>query len=230
MTKHVTRTVAVGLAALVMALGFTLPASAQEDHHHGSHEHPSGHPGSDPMTARDYGAVWKAATKAQRAAATQLIDATTASTQRWADVNAALADGFMPNRGGLGPVHYRNIANRRDDAVLDPDRPESLVYLQRPNGAPILLGAVYVVLPTQDRPTPAGELAAWHVHGVPGCHHPDLDPGCGDVRGGMLHVWTYPGVRDPFADPMFASMGTPTEWRTKLFDLAGVARPAARSV
>ena len=83
-----------------------------------------------------------------------LIAATREATQRWSDVDAALADGFSPNRGGIGPVHYRNVANRRDDGVLDPDHPEALVYLQRPNGDPILLGAVYVVTPLPGAPDP----------------------------------------------------------------------------
>jgi hypothetical protein len=171
-----------------------------------------------------YSTRWGAATGEERDAATALIERTRSAAARWADVQAALVDGFVPSRGGFGPVHYPNRANRRDDGVLDPDRPEGLVYLQRPNGDPILLGFVYTVNRFQDRPTPAGALAAWHVHDVPGCHHPDLDPGCGDVRGGMLHVWIYPGARDPFADPMFASMGSRPEWRSKLFDLAGVTR------
>jgi hypothetical protein len=158
------------------------------------------------MGIRDYAQVWDDATKAQRTAATDLVDDTRTATARWADVDVALADGYVPRRGGNGAVHYANLANRRDDGVLDPERPESLVYLQRPNGAPILLGAVFIVNRFQDRPTPAGAIAAWHVHNVPGCHHPDIDAGCADVRGGMLHVWTYDGVVDPFADPMFASI------------------------
>jgi hypothetical protein len=204
-------------AALLAPAG---PAGAQETHDHGDQTEHADH-GS--MGARDYGALWDAASTKERAAAQGLITATRSATQRWIDVDAALADGFSPNRGGIGPVHYRNVTNRRDDAVLDPEHPEALVYLQRPNGNPILLGAVYVVTRFQERPTPAGDLAAWHVHGVPNCHHPDLDPGCADVRGGMLHVWVYDGVRDPFADPMFASMGTPAEWRSKLYELADQA-------
>ena len=254
------------LATLVAAATFlapTSPAVAQETHDHGGAERPRrSAPEEAPpvaptnggsaeeqggMEPRDYAALWDAASPKEQKAAQDLIAATREATQRWSDVDAALADGFSPNRGGIGPVHYRNVANRRDDGVLDPNRPEALVYLQRPNGDPILLGAVYVVTPFQERPTPAGALAAWHVHGVTGaerprrsapdeappvaptngggCHHPDLDPGCVDVRGGMLHVWVYPGVRDPFADPMFASMGTPMEWRSKLYELAGVSRP-----
>jgi len=235
--RLLTDLVMTALATLVAAavpLAPTGPAAAQETHDHAEH---------GAMETRDYAALWDAASAKEQAAAHELIAATRDATQRWSDVDVALADGFSPNRGGVGPVHYRNVANRRDDGVLDPNHPEALVYLQRPNGDPILLGAVYVVTRVQERPTPAGDLAAWHVHNDPGgerprrsapdeaplgaptngggCHHPDLDPGCADVRGGMLHVWVYSGVRDPFADPMFASMGTPAEWRSKLYDLVG---------
>ena len=213
--RLLTDLVMTALATLVAAavpLAPTGPAAAQETHDHAEH---------GAMETRDYAALWDAASAKEQAAAHELIAATRDATQRWSDVDVALADGFSPNRGGVGPVHYRNVANRRDDGVLDPNHPEALVYLQRPNGDPILLGAVYVVTRVQERPTPAGDLAAWHVHNDPRCHHPDLDPGCADVRGGMLHVWVYSGVRDPFADPMFASMGTPAEWRSKLYDLVG---------
>jgi len=215
------------LSALSCLLLTGAPALAHEDHDHGSGSG-SGSGATDDAPAaqstpgRDYAALWEAATAGERAAATELIDAAGAAARRWEQVDAALADGFVARRDGIGVVHYPNFANRRDDGVLDPGRPEALVYLQRPGGDPILLGLVYMVVGTQDRPTPAGDLAAWHVHGVAGCHHPDLDPGCGDVRGGMLHVWTYPGVVDPFADPMYASMGSPRAWRAKLLELAGV--------
>lgn len=233
------------LVATAALLAPTVSAGAQETHDHAGAERPGrsapeeaphvaptnggGDRGGDhehgAVEARDYAALWDGASTKERAAARDLIAATREATQRWSAVDAALADGFSPNRGGVGPIHYRNVANRRDDGVLDAEHPEALVYLQRPNGDPILLGAVYVVTRFQERPTPAGDLAAWHVHGAPtngdGCHHPDLEPGCGDVRGGMLHVWVYPGVLDPFADPMFASMGTPSAWRSKLYELAG---------
>jgi hypothetical protein len=234
MTKLL-RTLLALTAVLAVVLTTGVPAVAHEGHDHGSgetgHSSSDGHTGgessdmnSGAVTIRDYEAVWDEASSSERAAATELIERTRVDAARWDDVDAALADGFVARRDGIGAVHYANFANRRDDGVLDPAHPEALVYLQRPNGDPILLGVVYTVNGFQDRPTPAGELAAWHVHGVPECHHPDLEPGCGDVRGGMLHVWLYDGVVDPFADPMFASMGTPPEWRSKLLDLAGAAR------
>jgi hypothetical protein len=234
MTK-LRRTLLALTAVLAVVLTTEVPALAHEGHEHGSGEtghssaggHTAGGNGGDSSggtATRDYEAVWENASSAERAAATELIERTRGEAARWEDVDVALADGFFARHDGIGAVHYPNIANRRDDGVLDPDRPEALVYLQRPNGDPILLGVVYMASGFQDRPTPAGDLAAWHVHGVPECHHPDLEPGCDDVRGGMLHVWLYDGAVDPFADPMFASMGTPQKWRSKLFDLAGVER------
>ncbi|HEY8216687.1 MAG TPA: hypothetical protein VIH82_06105 [Acidimicrobiia bacterium] len=215
MTKLLRTAVAVLVVAVTV---WSAGASADAHDDHAGHEAPAGM-GAE---ARDYARVWDDATKAERAAATDLIEATRAASTPWEDADAALAAGYVPRSSRFGPVHYANIPNRRDDGVLDPERPESLVYLQRPNGDPILLGVVYIVNRFQDRPTPAGPIAAWHVHDVPGCHHPDLDAGCSDVRGGMLHVWLYDGVVDPFADPMFASMGSRESWRTKLLDLAGI--------
>jgi hypothetical protein len=205
------------LAALaVAATALTLPSPVLSQ--------AGGHEGHRSPPARDYEAVWDEATRSERKAATTLVERTREAAVRWEDVDAALTDGYVARHGGVGAVHYPNFANRRDDGVLDPERPESLVYLQRPNGDPILLGVVYIATPREERPTPAGEIAAWHVHGVAGCHHPDIDAGCSDVRGGMLHVFLYDGVLDPFADPMFASMGTREAWRSKLLDLAGYPR------
>ncbi len=169
---------------------------------------------------RDYEALWDAATLEERTAAGDLIVETAEATEAWRDVDAALAAGFAPNRVGNGPVHYRNVTNRRDDRVLDPERPEALVYLHRGDAPPILLGAVYVARRDQPRPLDAGALTTWHVHHDPVCHHPDVTPGCDGVLGGMLHVWVYDGVVDPFADPMFASMGDRSAWRAKLTELA----------
>ena len=205
------------LIAAVVCTGTLLAGgvavAAPVDDGHGAHDRGT-------SAFRDFEAVWDDATPKQRTGAADLIVDTADATERWQDVDAAIAEGFAPNRGGVGPVHYRNVDNRRDDRTLDPDHPESLVYLQRPDGDPILLGAVYVTMPYQDRKVPGGDITAWHVHSDPACHHPDVTPGCEDVRGGMLHVWLYDGVIDPFADPMAASMGDRAAWRAKLAELA----------
>ena len=207
------------LVGLVLMTGVAGAAPGGHDHHTHGHAAPG---------ARDYEAVWDAATRAERTGAGDLIADTVDATKRWHDVDAAIADGFAPNLGGFGPVHYRNVGNRRDARTLDPEHPESLVYLQRPDGDPILLGAVYVTMPDQEREVPGGDLTAWHVHSDPACHHPDVTPGCEGVRGGMLHVWVYDGVVDPFADPMAASMGSRPEWRAKLRELASRSADLSR--
>jgi hypothetical protein len=173
--------------------------------------------------ARDYESLWDAASLKERTAAGDLIVETDEAAERWHDVDTAITDGFVPNRGGVGVVHYRNVANRRDTRTLDPDHPEALVYFQRPASEPMLLGAVYVTRRDQERVVPAGDLAAWHVHDAAGCRHPDVDVGCEAVQGGMLHVWLYDGVVDPFADPAGASMGGRAQWRAKLGELAALS-------
>jgi hypothetical protein len=225
-----TAVTAVAVAAAAPARASPARAQAGHDDHSSLHQPSPRHssPHGSSRHGRDYDAVWDDATKSERKAATELVESTRDAVARWEDVDAALADGYVARRRGVGAVHYPNFANRRDDAVLDPEHPESLVYLQRPNGDPILLGVVYIATRLEERPTPAGAIAAWHVHHADGCRHPDVDAGCSEVRGGMLHVWLYDGVVDPFADPMFASMGSKEAWRSKLFDLAGIERPTTR--
>ena len=155
---------------------------------------------------RDFDAIWNTASSSQRAAATQLITATSASVARYEDVNVALADGFRPNPNQHGPlVHYPNWRNRRDGKVLDPNALEGLVYLQRRDGTTRLVAALYTAGGATVPPAPGGEITMWHSH-TPGCEHPTETPGCEQrVRMYMLHVWFGPRVHDPFADTFRAA-------------------------
>ena len=109
----------------------------------------------------------------------------------YASEAAARAAGFVPNDLTKRVIHYRNVANRRDDHELDPAHPEGLVYLRDAAGDLRLLGALYTVRPGEPAPTPGGDVFFWHTH----------DPSCGSflVPAGrctdtfrMLHVWTAP--------------------------------------
>jgi hypothetical protein len=155
---------------------------------------------------RDVGAVWDAASPAERAAATALVEETTAATARYQDVAVALADGFRPNPNQHGRmVHYPNVQNRRDDHVLDPNAVEGLVYLRGVDGTLRLVAALYTTRGGSLPPAPGGGITTWHSH-TPGCAHPSETPGCEDVvRMYMLHVWLGPGVHDAFADTFVAA-------------------------
>jgi hypothetical protein len=70
------------------------------------------------------------------AAANKLLRDVKASLTRYSDVSAAEAIGYRqttPYRFlRWGPAHFHNYAYNRDDGLLDPRRPESLVYSSFP--------------------------------------------------------------------------------------------------
>src|SRR4051812_21119101 len=117
----------------------------------------AGHPGHDaslpPLVHR-----LAAATPAERSAATDLLDRTRTAIAPYASEAAARAAGFVPNAPTKRVVHYRNVANRRDDRELDPDHPEGLVYLRDVTGALRLLGALYTVRPGEAAPAVGGDI------------------------------------------------------------------------
>src|ERR1700731_1609244 len=104
------------------------------------------------------------ATPEQQGAAAQLLADTRASIARYQDPAAAIAAGFKP-----GPVssadplrHFQNSANA--NVILDPNRPQSLVYAQTPHGLQ-LIGAMYQMQRAgQWGPDPGGPLTQWHQH------------------------------------------------------------------
>ena len=154
----------------------------------------------------------------QQQQAQALADATKAAMQRYANLDAALRDGFTLPKPGVGPdVHLDNKANREDGRSLDPDHPETLVYAILDNKA-TLLGVVYVM----DRagvpaPQPGGPITRWHAHNI--CLTL-LPPGFGIVSPfgscpalsvslttpEMMHVWVVDSPAGPFAE------GLDKEW------------------
>jgi hypothetical protein len=104
------------------------------------------------------------ATPAQREAAARLLGDTRVSIARYQDPAVAIAAGFKP-----GPVssadplrHFENKANA--DAILDPNRPQALVYASTKHGLQ-LIGAMYQMKRAgQWGPDPGGPLTQWHQH------------------------------------------------------------------
>jgi hypothetical protein len=153
-------------------------------------------------------------TDAQRVAAAKLVDDTRAGIERYTDVQVALADGYRPSTPPLAPtVHYLNQAYRHDGRVLDPTRPEALVYANTVNG-PVLLGAMYMLPKANMRPPDlGGALAEWHTHAnlcfaLPTFSINGLESVFGTCPIGsinaptpaMLHVWTIANPSGPFAE------------------------------
>jgi hypothetical protein len=88
----------------------SLPSSAAAAEHHGAAAAPD-----EP-------------TPAQRAAADLLLNTTKQAVSRYADLKAALADGYVPvTPPQLTIVHYVQPAYIRDGRILDPEHVESLV-------------------------------------------------------------------------------------------------------
>jgi hypothetical protein len=152
------------------------------DHHGGHHEHP-------PLTP--YADRYAAATSEQQAAADDLRAAVAVTVAPYADVDAAVAAGYRVVPGTEHTIaHYVDPSAVRDGRVLDPSRPEGLVYYAAGGGDPVLLGAFFVAPPGEPVPDDAGGIVVWHSHD-PACtaFFATPDQPCTDTRR-MLHVWT----------------------------------------
>jgi hypothetical protein len=146
------------------------------------HEHP-------PLTP--YAERYAAATPEQQAAADDLRAAVAATVAPYADVDAAVAAGYRVVPATANTIaHYVDPAATRDGRVLDPSRPEGLVYYAAGEGDPVLLGAFFIARPGEPLPDDAGGIVVWHSHD-PACtgFFATPDQPCTDSRR-MLHVWT----------------------------------------
>jgi hypothetical protein len=149
------------------------------------------------------------------AAASQLVAATRISLARYADPTVAAADGYkVEGLAGLD-FHASNPAYEHDGRILDPARPETLVYAVAPDGRPVLLGAMFQMPEIHEPgPTVGGPLTVWHAHEhvcfslTPPALAGLLDPlgmcplGSFDLplTAQMMHVWIVPGAPTQFGD------------------------------
>ena len=86
-----------------------------------------------------------------KAVAGDLVNVVREVTERFKDVSVAEAEGYSlmfgcvsgPDWGAMG-LHYVNLA-LVVDGVLDPTRPEIVIYEPQPDGRPRLIGADYLV-------------------------------------------------------------------------------------
>lgn len=153
-------------------------------------------------------------TPEQLDAAADLHDETVAALARYADPAVAAADGYeVAGIAGLD-YHASNEAYQHDGRILDPERPETLVYAAGPSG-PVLLGAMFQ-MPGFGEAGPAigGPLTVWHGHeqicfslvppGLTGIVSPLGGCPVGSLAiprtVEMMHVWTAPGAPQPFGD------------------------------
>lgn len=93
-----------------------------------------------------------------------LFEATRDATRKYEDPAVAAVDGYdVENIFGLD-YHAPNAAYQSDGRVLDPSRPENLIYAVGPDG-PVLVGVMYEA-EELGKPGPAvgGPLTVWHGH------------------------------------------------------------------
>ena len=161
----------------------------------------------------------RAPTQQEQMAAAKLVADTRAGIAKYENVQLALADGYRPTTPSkLSLVHYSNKRYAHDGRLLDPSRPESLVYANTSHG-PVLLGAMYMIEGLgQQAPVLAGPLVQWHRHANICIAPPSAIGGFASPFGTcpagtisfvtptMLHVWTIDGAPSLFSaelDPAF---------------------------
>jgi hypothetical protein len=158
-----------------------------------------------------------AASDDERARAEALWKASAANAERWRDPAAAVAAGFRFRDGNeAGPdrrirfLHVPNPAFRADGRVLDPTRPETLVYWDGPGDRLTLVGVMYTAARGAEGPAVGGPITRWHHHET--CRDPatraklgrPADGGCPDGHvlrrsSEMMHVWFTDDLATAFA-------------------------------
>ena len=225
--------------------------AAGHEHDHGAaseesaagHEH-AGHEAAavaptpyDPTKPIDLGGV-EGVTPEQQAAAENLIAITLWRLPQWSDPKVAEAAGFHSIGDGLtGYEHLIQWDWINDDDILDPERPESLVYRVDRDGTRTLEAAMYM-LPQGETldtvPELGGKLTQWHIHDNL-CFTPGEAPKVRGVTGvgqgcppgltkldpvPMIHVWIVPHPCGPFAALEGVGAGQIKEGEERLCDHA----------
>ncbi len=195
----------------VAALNWAASAESAAHAHDAAHLHAPGH---DQPGGHEHPTGVCQPTAAQSAAAARLVADTKRGLARFADLRDALAAGYAPHHPGNEAVrHYFNPAYVTDGRVLDPTRPEGLMYAFTRHG-PVLVAAVYLM----DRAGEPGRavggcLTQWHTHDnlcstdpakgmITGLHAPGGPCPPGQVpwpAPPMLHAWVIDIPGGPFA-------------------------------
>ena len=84
----------------------------------------------------------------------------TATRNRWFDFNKVKADGFVLS----SQSHYVNEKYVFDDAVLDPERPEFVMFYDTPEGKKFTGYMFLINEPLARGPQIGGPLTLWHYH------------------------------------------------------------------
>jgi hypothetical protein len=156
-------------------------------------------------------------TPGQERAANELVGATFDAAMRhgWFDFAQASRDGFELMFGDK--IHYAQLENIRDDRILDPEKPEFLLYYDTAAGKK-LAGVMFLVREPRERgPQIGGPLTVWHYHfwvrerclldGLLLVADRRFDGTCPageptDRSPEMIHVWFLDHPEGPFATRM----------------------------
>lgn len=158
-------------------------------------------------------------TSEEIAAASELVESTKRFLERYRDPEEARRDGYFNGTPGAGGVnHWLNLQYMKDGRILDPARPENLMYYRTSSGREVLVGAMYVMqAPGEAGPRIGGEMTRWHLHtaycwapaGFPDMPSalPGKDAPCppGHTLADtpeMIHVWIVPNPNGIFAEEM----------------------------
>jgi hypothetical protein len=189
----------------------------------------------DPTKPLDFGGT-PGVSEEQQARAENLVAITMIRLPQWSDPAVAEAAGFKTiGDGATGDEHLINWSFVQDDDILDPDKPEALVYDTR-SGKRVLESAMFMLKPgaTLDTvPDIGGPLTQWHIHDnlcftddpvAP--HVAGLTDSSGNCRAPlvklpsvpMIHVWITPQKCGPFAALNGVGAGQIKPGETRLCD------------
>lgn len=190
----------------------------------------SGHHGAGVVQPGTYMAAGadRPATPEEVAAATSVWLTAVTALAPYRDPQRAAEDGYeVEGIHGLD-FHASNPGHAADGRIVDPTRPEDLIYAEGPNG-PVLLGAMFE-MPDGAGPGPAfgGPLTVWHAHehicfgliplGMTGLLSPlgGCPMGSVDITRTpeMIHVWVAEGTPVRWGELDDA-------WKTEYVRLAG---------
>lgn len=146
----------------------------------------------------------------------------------WFDIDKALAQGFQADR--VNRTHYPHLKYMFDDVILDPERPEWLVYDDSPDGKVLMALMFFTRTLDEVGPTPAGSLAQWHYHpyrtarcaieGLWTVGRPDTNGECAEGiqvmrTPEMFHVWFIDHPLGRFTEMKIV----PEYWQEEGYDL-----------
>ena len=198
----------------------------------------------DPTKPIDLGGT-PGVTPTERHRAETLLRRTIVDLRRFTTPAEAMAAGYRSIGDALtGDEHYVKWSDVDDGHILDPTRPESLVYENR-DGKQEIAAAMYM-LPFgsrfTDAPDVGGSLTQWHVHENL-CLTDDptqkvlagfvqVEGKCqpGTSKAGampMLHVWVVPNQCGPFAALEGVGAGQTPDDQPRLCDTAHGSVPTS---